>query len=157
MTSNLGGDLIHDVLQRTPQMAQGDETYEALERDVMEVLRRHFRPEFLNRVDETILFHSLRREQLTSIVEIQLQRVHHFLAEKKIDLSLDDEAKGFLANEGYDPAFGARPLKRAIQKHVVDALARKLLDGSLEDGQKVECTCVDGGLLFTVRGASAAA
>ena len=133
MTSNIAGPMIHErVQQLEPDDAAG---YTRLENEVIENLRAHFRPEFLNRVDETIVFHSLRYEQIQTIVDLQLARVERLLADKRITLTLSDDARELLAKTGYDPAFGARPLKRAIQRLVVDRLAEELLDGAVEEGQ----------------------
>jgi ATP-dependent Clp protease ATP-binding subunit ClpB len=133
MTSNIGGSKIHEAVQRlSPDDAAG---FTKLENDVFEELRHHFRPEFLNRVDETIVFHSLRFEQIQNIVGLQLARVEKLLADKRITLSLTDAAKEMLAKAGYDPAYGARPLKRAVQRLVVDRLAEELLDGNVVEGQ----------------------
>jgi len=135
MTSNIGGTLIHDRIQSLgPDDAAG---FTRLENEVFEELRKHFRPEFLNRVDETIVFHSLRQEQIEEIVNLQVKRVENLLAEKRITLTLTPPAKKLLATSGYDPAFGARPLKRAIQRLVVDRLAEELLDGNVKEGQVV--------------------
>ncbi len=133
MTSNIGGARIHDaVTNLSPDDAAG---FTKLENDVFEELRHHFRPEFLNRVDETIVFHSLRFEQIQNIVDLQLARVEKLLADKRIQLTLTAEAKELLAKAGYDPAYGARPLKRAVQRLVVDRLAEELLAGKVMDGQ----------------------
>jgi len=135
MTSNIGGTLIHDAVQTlSPDDAAG---FTQLENDVFEELRHHFRPEFLNRVDETIVFHSLRMEQIQDIVDLQLKRVEKLLDEKRIHLSLTENAKELLASSGYDPAYGARPLKRAVQRMVVDRLAEALLSGKVQDGQNL--------------------
>jgi ATP-dependent Clp protease ATP-binding subunit ClpB len=112
----------------------------------MEVVRRHFRPEFLNRIDEIILFKRLGREQMDSIVRIQLERVEKLLAERRIALNVAPDALHWLGERGYDPVYGARPLKRVIQKELVDPLARKLLAGDLQDGQVVEVHAGDGRL-----------
>jgi ATP-dependent Clp protease ATP-binding subunit ClpB len=101
------------------------------------VLRQQFRPEFLNRVDEIVVFHSLSREQLKQIVEIQLERLRARLAERHITLELTDQAREYLAAAGYDPQYGARPLKRAIQKELETPLGKLLLKGEVSDGQKV--------------------
>ena len=138
MTSNIAGSLIHErVQQLQPDDAAG---YTLLENEVIEELRRHFRPEFLNRLDETIVFHSLRYEQIQSIVDLQLKRVERMLADKRIHLTLSPEVREVLAKAGFDPAFGARPLKRAIQRLVVDRLAEELLAGRIEEGQSVQAT-----------------
>jgi ATP-dependent Clp protease ATP-binding subunit ClpB len=137
MTSNLGGQVIHDTLEKTPDLSRDSSAYEQMEAKVTDLLRRHFRPEFLNRIDETIIFHSLGRAQLAQIVEFQLDRVRKYLAERKITLALTKEAQDLLANEGYDPAFGARPLKRVIQHRILDALATELLAGRIADGDAI--------------------
>ena len=137
MTSNLGGTIIQETLERHPNVTGDDPAYEQMEARVHETLRKAFRPEFLNRIDETIIFHSLSREQIGSIVDIQLQRLRKHLAEQKIELELTDAAKQAIAAEGYDPVFGARPLKRVIQRKVLDALAMELLDGRIAAGSRV--------------------
>jgi ATP-dependent Clp protease ATP-binding subunit ClpB len=136
MTSNIGGAHIHErVQQLSPDDAAG---FTQLENEVFEQLRHHFRPEFLNRVDETIVFHSLRFEQIQEIVDLQLRRVDKLLADKRITLTLSDAARELLAKNGYDPAYGARPLKRAIQRLLVDKLAEELLEGRIEEGQHIQ-------------------
>jgi ATP-dependent Clp protease ATP-binding subunit ClpB len=107
---------------------------------VLEEMRSHFRPEFLNRVDEVIVFHSLSEEHLKDIVTIQLRRLKDRLADRKIDLELTEPAREHLVRVGYDPAYGARPLKRAIQKELENPLGRLILEGKVKDGEKV---CVD--------------
>ena len=104
----------------------------------MEVVRRHFRPEFLNRIDEIILFKRLGRGEMDNIVAIQLQRVEKLLADRRMSIALDTAAMHWLADKGYDPVYGARPLKRVIQKELVDPIARKLLAGDLEDGAVIQ-------------------
>ena len=111
-------------------MREGEDT-KTVEKEVMGVVRGHFRPEFLNRVDEIILFHRLRREDMSEIVDIQLKRLNRLLEDRKIGLSLDAKARQWLADKGYDPTYGARPLKRVIQKWVQDPLAQMLLAGEL--------------------------
>lgn len=140
MTSNLGSEFL--VNQK-----EGEDS-DAVETQVMDVVRGHFRPEFLNRVDEIILFHRLRREHMGSIVDIQLKRLAKLLADRKITLDLDDGAKEWLGNKGYDPAYGARPLKRAIQKFVQDPLAEMVLAGKIRDGETVKVTAGKDGLKF---------
>ena len=100
----------------------------------MSVVRAHFRPEFLNRIDEIILFHRLRREDMGEIVDIQFRRLNRLLEDRKITLTLDAKARQWLAEKGYDPTYGARPLKRVIQKWVQDPLAQMLLAGEIRDG-----------------------
>ena len=114
----------------------------------MNVVRAHFRPEFLNRVDEIILFHRLKREHMGRIVDIQMKRLAKLLAERKITLDLDDKAKEWLGQKGYDPAYGARPLKRVIQKYVQDPLAEMVLAGKIHDGETVKITAGKDGLTF---------
>jgi ATP-dependent Clp protease ATP-binding subunit ClpB len=117
----------------------------------MDVVRAHFRPEFLNRVDEIILFHRLKREEMGAIVNIQLERLLTLLSERKIILELDDDARNWLANKGYDPVYGARPLKRVIQKYVQDPLAEQILSGQVPDGSVVKVTSGSDRLLFRAR------
>jgi len=132
MTSNLGSEYL---------VALGeDQDAEAARSDVMAMVRAQFRPEFLNRVDEIILFHRLRRQDMGKIVAIQLKRLEKLLEERKIALDLDQEAIDWLAAKGYDPAYGARPLKRVIQKELQDPLAEKILAGDIRDGSVVKIT-----------------
>ena len=140
MTSNLGSEFL--VNQK-----EGEDS-DAVEAQVMDVVRSHFRPEFLNRVDEIILFHRLRREHMGRIVDIQLKRLTKLLADRKITLDLDDGAKKWLGNKGYDPAYGARPLKRVIQKYVQDPLAEMVLAGKIRDGETVKIAAGKDGLMF---------
>ncbi|BAQ18690.1 ATP-dependent chaperone ClpB [Methyloceanibacter caenitepidi] len=140
MTSNLGSEFLVN-------QAEGEDS-DAVEAQVMEVVRSHFRPEFLNRVDEIILFHRLRREHMANIVDIQMQRLQKLLADRKITLVLDETAKTWLGNKGYDPAYGARPLKRVIQKYVQDPMAEMILEGKVHDGETVEVSVRDGELTF---------
>ena len=128
MTSNLESSYILEH-------AGGD--IAAIKRHVEQALRRAFRPEFLNRIDDAIVFTALRQEDLLSIVELQLERFRKTLEERRIELVVNDTVKQRLAEEGYDPAFGARPLKRAIQRHLQDPLALMLLDGKLPPGARV--------------------
>ena len=135
MTSNLGSEYL------SSEGVGGEvKSVEALRPLVMEVVRKHFRPEFLNRIDEIVLFHRLGREQMDSIVTIQLGRVEKLLADRRMSIVLDDGARHWLAERGYDPVYGARPLKRVIQKELVDPIARKLLAGELEDGAVIQVT-----------------
>jgi len=140
MTSNLGAEYL--VSQKA-----GEDT-EAVREEVMGVVRAHFRPEFLNRVDEIILFHRLRPEQMGAIVDIQLGRLARLLEDRKITLALDDAAREWLATKGYDPAYGARPLKRVIQKNVQDPLAEMILAGKVKDGETVRVTAGPNGLVI---------
>ena len=115
---------------------------------VMEAVRAHFRPEFLNRLDEIIIFDRLAREHMAGIVDIQLGRLEKRLQNRKIGISLDDGARIWLADRGYDPAYGARPLKRVIQKALEDPLAERILAGAVKDGETVEVTANEHGLVM---------
>ncbi len=119
--------------------------------EVMQVVRAHFRPEFLNRVDEIVLFHRLRREDMGAIVDIQLERLQKLLDDRKIVLQLDEKARAVLAAKGYDPAYGARPLKRVIQKELQDPLAEALLAGDIVDGSTVRVSTDSQGLTLNGR------
>ena len=132
MTSNLGSEYLVSA-------PEGEDS-ESVREQVMNVVRAHFRPEFLNRVDEIILFHRLKRDQMTRIVDIQIARLAKLLAERKLTIHLDEAAKEWLGARGYDPAYGARPLKRVIQKYVQDPLAELILQGKIREGGKVEVT-----------------
>ncbi|GAA4227895.1 ATP-dependent Clp protease ATP-binding subunit ClpB [Sagittula marina] len=140
LTSNLGS-------QALSQLPDGGDAAQA-KRDVMDAVRAHFRPEFLNRLDETIIFDRLKREDMGGIVDIQLGRLLKRLAARKIRLELDDEAKQWLADDGYDPVFGARPLKRVIQRALQDPLAEMLLSGDVSDGDVVPVSAGAEGLLI---------
>ncbi|MCZ7624777.1 MAG: AAA family ATPase [Candidatus Methylomirabilis sp.] len=140
MTSNLGSPVIEEL---------GGRDEEEMRRQVMEAVRVHFRPEFLNRVDEILIFHPLSLTQIKAIVEIQLKRVARRLAERKLDLEVTEPAKEFLANEGYDPVFGARPLKRAIQRVLLDPLARRLLEHEFAEGDTVRVDAARGELILS--------
>jgi len=145
MTSNLGAEYL-------TQLKDGDDS-DLVREQVMEMVRGHFRPEFLNRIDEIILFHRLKRDEMGAIVDIQLQRLVKLLAERKITIELDDEATHWLANKGYDPVYGARPLKRVIQKYVQDPLAEQILGGQVPDGSTVKITGGTDRLLFRTKSA----
>ena len=112
-------------------------------------MRDHFKPEFLNRVDEILVFHRLSREHLTQIVDIQLGELERRLAARSIELDIDEEAKRYLATAGYDPAYGARPLKRLIQRAIENPLALQLLDGTFAEGDTIAVSAQDGGLVFS--------
>ena len=139
MTSNLGSATFADqTLDRETQKEA-----------VLEDVRGYFRPEFVNRIDELLVFEPLGREEIAQIVEIQLHGLTRRLQERKLTLRLTDAAKAYLAERGYDPAFGARPLKRLIQREVQDPLAMKLLAGELHDGDTVTVDAGDAGLVFS--------
>jgi ATP-dependent Clp protease ATP-binding subunit ClpB len=149
MTSNLGGEYL--VAQ-----AEGEDT-DKVRDQVMAEVRAHFRPEFLNRVDEIILFHRLKREQMSRIVDIQMAHLQKLLEERKITITLDAKAREWLADKGYDPAYGARPLKRVIQKSVQDPLAELILSGRIKDGETVKISSGRDGLAFNGATVAAAA
>jgi len=128
MTSNLGS--------REIQAAEGDE--KQVREAVLQELRLHFKPEFLNRVDDVVIFHQLSRDQIGKIIDVQLEKLRHMLAERNIVIELEDSAKDLLMREGYDPSYGARPLKRAIQTFIQNPLAVKLLQGEIQPGQKIK-------------------
>jgi ATP-dependent Clp protease ATP-binding subunit ClpB len=144
MTSNVGSQWIRDLA--------GDE--EAIRDKVMEAMRLRFRPEFLNRIDEVIIFHNLTREHLEQIVEIQLRHLRELLDERNIGIELTPAAKQKLATDGYDPAFGARPLKRVIQRELQDPLALAILEGRFGEGDTVRVDAVDGQMSFTAQPAT---
>jgi ATP-dependent Clp protease ATP-binding subunit ClpB len=148
VTSNLGADFLVN-------QPEGQDT-DAVREPVMAVVRSAFRPEFLNRVDEIILFHRLKREQMSRIVEIQLRRLATLLEERKIVITLDPAAREWLADKGYDPAYGARPLKRAIQKAVQDPLAELILSGKVKDGEAVKISVAPGKQSLAFNGEAAA-
>jgi ATP-dependent Clp protease ATP-binding subunit ClpB len=138
LTSNIGADYL--VNQK-----EGEDT-EAVREEVMAEVRTKFRPEFLNRLDDIILFHRLQRNEMTKIVDIQIARLQKLLVDRKIKIEVDEQAKTWLANRGYDPAYGARPLKRVIQRHVQDPLAEQILAGGVKDGDTVVVSVRDGDL-----------
>jgi ATP-dependent Clp protease ATP-binding subunit ClpB len=141
LTSNLGSQYLASLGE--------DEPAEKVEPQVMEVVRAHFRPEFLNRLDEIILFHRLSAGHMGPIVDIQIERLRKLLEDRKIRVELTDAARAWLGRVGYDPVYGARPLKRAIQKYLQDPLADKILSGEVRDGQAVRVDEGDGGLVIT--------
>jgi ATP-dependent Clp protease ATP-binding subunit ClpB len=147
MTSNLGS--------REIQAAGGDERQ--VREAVLEELRGHFKPEFLNRIDDVVIFHQLSREEIVRIIEVQLERLRHMLQERNITLALDDSARELLAREGYDPMYGARPLKRAIQTLIQNPLASKLLKGEIAPGQTIRVSADGDALRFASETAAAAA
>ncbi|APT56970.1 ATP-dependent chaperone ClpB [Roseomonas gilardii] len=147
LTSNLGSE----ILAAQPD----DEDVDLVRGQVMNVVRSRFRPEFLNRLDEIVLFRRLARKDMTSIVDIQLGRLRSLLADRKITLDLDEKAREWLAETGYDPVYGARPLRRVIQRNLQDRLAGMLLEGTVLDGSRVEVTAGPDGLEITDRPAEA--
>jgi ATP-dependent Clp protease ATP-binding subunit ClpB len=147
MTSNLGS--------REIQEAEGDE--EQVRDAVQQELRANFKPEFLNRIDDIVIFHQLSREQIEKIIDVQLERLRAMLAERNIQLALDDSARQLVAREGYDPNYGARPLKRAIQTLVQNPLAIKLLSGEILPGQTVRASANGDTMDLKVEAAAATA
>jgi ATP-dependent Clp protease ATP-binding subunit ClpB len=128
MTSNIGSQWIVDL---------GEKDYEEMRRRVMDAVKAHFKPEFINRVDELVIFHGLGMNEITAIVEIQVKKLEQRLLERQIRLKMTDKAKEWLAKEGFDPAYGARPLKRVIQREVQDRLALMILEGKFKEGDTV--------------------
>jgi len=143
LTSNLGSEYLASLPEGS--------SVASVREQVMQVVRNSFRPEFLNRLDEILLFNRLSREQMTGIVDIQLSRLRKLLEERKIELRLDQAAMTWLANRGYDPVYGARPLKRVIQRELQNPLATMILEGGIEDGKPVEVTVRDGKLAIAGR------
>lgn len=142
LTSNLGSQFLANL-------DEGQDV-SSVEPQVMDIVRAHFRPEFLNRLDEIILFHRLGQQHMAPIVDIQVGRVGQLLKDRKITLDLSDAAKRWLGRVGYDPVYGARPLKRAVQRYIQDPLAEKLLAGEVSDGHVVHIDEGDGALTFDV-------
>ena len=140
MTSNLGAEYLVNLAD--------DQDVDAARDDVMAMVKASFRPEFLNRIDEVILFHRLRRKDMGQIVRIQLKRLEKLLEDRKITLDLDEDGVEWLAAKGYDPAYGARPLKRVMQKELQDPLAEKILLGDIRDGSRVVVTAGSDRLNF---------
>jgi ATP-dependent Clp protease ATP-binding subunit ClpB len=138
MTSNLGS--------REIQAAEGDE--KQVREAVLQELQLNFKPEFLNRIDDVVIFHQLSREQIGKIIDVQLERLRHMLAERNIFLELDESAKELLMREGYDPSYGARPLKRAIQTYIQNPLAVKLLQGEIQPGQLIKLSASGDNIEF---------
>jgi ATP-dependent Clp protease ATP-binding subunit ClpB len=151
MTSNIGSSEILSFEEAT-----GTEAYEEMKNKVLGLLKGAFRPEFLNRVDEIVVFHALDRDQLVQIVEIQLERLRVRLAQRRIELELTERATRFLAEAGYDAVYGARPIKRTIQRSLESEIARRILAGEIQDGQKVVVDAPDSELTFTTEPAKVA-
>jgi ATP-dependent Clp protease ATP-binding subunit ClpB len=148
MTSNIGSPVIQEYFMdgRTDKSSR-----QTMEDKVLAELKQHFRPEFLNRVDDVIIFQSLDEDELSKIVDIQLNRLGQRLAQQNLTLDVDAAARKLLAKEGYDPQFGARPLKRAVQEQMLNPLAAKLLDGEFKPGDKIKVTADGDGLMFKVK------
>ena len=144
MTSNLGSEFLVGLGE--------DDDVDSVRDLVMGAVKSAFRPEFVNRVDEIILFHRLRRNEMGAIVDIQIKRLLKLLEDRKISIELDESATKWLADKGYDPAYGARPLKRVIQKEVQDPLAEKVLSGEIRDGSSIKVSAGSDRLLFRIAG-----
>jgi ATP-dependent Clp protease ATP-binding subunit ClpB len=141
MTSNIGSQHIVD---------SAGKDYETIKKTVLGEMRNYFRPEFLNRVDEIVMFHGLSQDDILSIVDIQLRRFAELLTARNIDFSADKKAKTFLAQTGFDPVYGARPLKRAIQRELETPVSRLLVSGELKEGQSIKVSAEDEKLEFKV-------
>ncbi len=141
MTSNIGSE---DILK----ISGDDADYDQMQSQVLVSLRKHFRPEFLNRIDDLIIFHTLKKEELRQIVSLQIQRLQKLLGEQKITLELSSKAQDYIVNVGYDPVYGARPLKRAIQKELENPLATKILETTFVDGDTILIDYIDDHLSF---------
>ena len=139
MTSNIGSQYMMDL-----------DSDEVMRDKVMDALRAHFRPEFLNRVDEIVLFQRLEKEQLREILQIQLGNVRGLLNKRNVSVALTEKGADLIIDEGYDPVYGARPLKRVLQKKIIDPLALRLLEGDIRDGDHVVIDAADGVLTFEV-------
>ncbi|MBI2940908.1 MAG: ATP-dependent Clp protease ATP-binding subunit, partial [Chloroflexi bacterium] len=151
MTSNVGADLIKRDMTlgfaiAKDEVRSAEEQYQKMKDKVLAELKKTFRPEFLNRIDAVVVFRQLSREQIREIVDILLQRVRQQLTQQEIKLEVDDAAKDFLAEKGWDPQFGARPLRRQIQNMIEDPLAEALLEGKFKPGQTVVAKVADGEL-----------
>jgi ATP-dependent Clp protease ATP-binding subunit ClpB len=142
MTSNVGSQFILEL---------GEKDRDEMERRVRETLRATFKPEFLNRIDETIVFRNLNPDRIGRIVDIQLGRLRDRLADRKIVLELSPEARNLLAEQGYDRVYGARPLKRAIQKYLENPLSMEILKGNVPDGSRVTADVEDGEMTFRIQ------
>jgi ATP-dependent Clp protease ATP-binding subunit ClpB len=142
MTSNLGSNVIQEMA--------GEDNYDQMKDAVMEIVGQHFRPEFINRVDDVVVFHPLQREQIHAIANIQLAQLKQRLAERDIELEVTDEALDLIAEAGFDPVYGARPLKRAIQQQLENGLAQDLLKGRFSAGDTITVDVVEDHLQFSV-------
>jgi ATP-dependent Clp protease ATP-binding subunit ClpB len=151
MTSNLGSPIIQEFFAKAKGQRLKAEGKSELEKEIMAELKGHFRPEFLNRVDDVIIFQSLDEAELARIVEIQIGRLEKRLAQQNLTLDVDDRAKKLLTTEGYDPQFGARPLKRAVQEQLLNPLSMKLLEGEFKPGDRIKVSVSDGELSFEKR------
>jgi ATP-dependent Clp protease ATP-binding subunit ClpB len=145
MTSNLGSNVIQEMA--------GEGNYARMKTAVLEIVQQHFRPEFINRVDDIVVFHPLGAEQIRAIVDIQLTSLRRRLIDRDMDLVLTDRARSLIGEAGYDPVYGARPLKRAIQQQIENPLAERILGGTFSPGDRIVVDAGDGGLLFEKKAA----
>jgi ATP-dependent Clp protease ATP-binding subunit ClpB len=141
MTSNLGSQVIQEY--------SSEKDYAKMKSAVMEIVQQSFRPEFINRIDDIVVFHSLGTRQIRAIVDIQLTYLKKRLVERNMDLTLDDAARDLLGEAGFDPVYGARPLKRAIQQQIENPLAQKILQGEFVPGDRIRVGVRDGALTFS--------
>jgi ATPases with chaperone activity, ATP-binding subunit len=141
MTSNIGSDIIQEFA--------GDSQYQQMKAQVMNVLGQHFKPEFINRVDESVVFHPLIADQIKKIAKIQIEALADRLIEQELNLAINDEALSLISAAGFDPVFGARPLKRAIQQGVENPLAQKILGNEFTKGCTIEVSVAEGQLVFS--------
>jgi len=155
MTSNTGVELIRRETGIGFATQKGEaktrQSYESMKEKVMDAVKKTFRPEFLNRLDEIIVFHTLTEEQLRSIVDLLVKDLQKRLAERKLDIELTEQAKSWLAKEGYDPIYGARPLRRAIERYVENPLSTKILQGEFNPGDTIAVDLGDEVLTFTTK------
>ncbi len=154
MTSNVGAQLIKRQTSLGFGAARGEENYELMREKILEESKRVFKPEFLNRLDDLIVFHTLERPDLVKIVDLEVAKVVRRVKNKDIHLALDQPAHDFLIEKGYDPEYGARPMRRAVERHMEDPLAEEILRGTIKEGDQVKVTAEDGKLTFTVPEAS---
>jgi len=156
MTSNVGVELIRREMSigfaAKKEGAKAEkQTYETMKEKVLAEMRKTFRPEFINRIDEIIVFHQLTEEQLSSIVELVVKDLQGRLADRKLNIELTEKAKSWLVKEGYDPVYGARPLRRAVERYVESPLSTKILRGEFTEGDTVMVDLGDDGLTFSVK------
>jgi ATP-dependent Clp protease ATP-binding subunit ClpA len=154
MTSNIGSSMILDYNKKgefgfDQDHGRRKQKNNKVEEKILESLRAHFKPEFLNRIDDIIIFHSLNAKQIASIVELQLAQLQSRLDEQKIKLELSDAVKKYLAKKGYDPSFGARPLKRVIQNEILNKLSLKIIEGKIKEGNKIKAEIKNGQIVIS--------
>jgi ATP-dependent Clp protease ATP-binding subunit ClpC len=155
MTSNVGAQFIRSQMSMgfaAKKEGKGQKLdYDTMKERVLAEMKKTFRPEFINRIDEIIVFHQLNEEQLRQVVELLVKELQERLADRKLNIELTDKAKAWLVKEGYDPVYGARPLRRAIERYVENPLSSKLLAGEFKEGDTVKVDQGDKGLAFTLK------